>query len=81
MAEAVAGSGSAGNVLPESPCNGTSQTKPGVWGQSNSGPGVFGHSIGLEPAVASGGPVSVSFPPSDGVLGQGLNGVHGKSDA
>lgn len=68
-----------GNALPQSPVSGTSQTSPGVSGQSNAGPGVSGQSIGLIPATVSGGPVGADRPPSDGVLGQGANGVHGIS--
>jgi hypothetical protein len=65
-----------GNALPNNPLNGTSVGSPGVSGQSNSGPGVSGQSIGLIPRSGIAGETQ---PPSDGVLGQGLNGVHGIS--
>jgi hypothetical protein len=72
-----------GNALPSSPKVGTDVSKAGVTGQSNSGPGVVGNSLGLvggyekignEPPIQ--GP---SAPASDGVLGTGKNGVHGQS--
>jgi hypothetical protein len=70
---------SPGNALPQNPVTGTSQTSPGVSGQSNSGPGVSGQSIGLIPATSPGKATGLALPPSDGVLGQGANGVHGIS--
>jgi hypothetical protein len=63
-----------GNALPPSPLTGTNGSAAGVTGQSNSGPGVLGNSLGLlgtnDIALAA---------PSDGVLGTGKNGVHGQS--
>ena len=70
-----------GNALPTNQLTGTDQTGAGVTGQSNIGPGVLGQSLGLDPPVIVGGPVGVVQPGSDGVLGIGLNGVHGQSAA
>jgi hypothetical protein len=58
--------------FPNSPVVGTSPIATGVSGQSNAGVGVWGQSIGEE--WVQGGP-----PPTDGVLGDGRNGVHGRS--
>ncbi len=71
--------GGLGNALSQSPVSGTSQTSAGVSGESNSGPGVSGQSLGLIPATSPGKTTEPSSPPSDGVLGQGANGVHGIS--
>lgn len=57
--------------LPESPAAGTSAAGAGVLGQSNLGPGVHGQSV-FSSGVANSGQ-------SDGVLGDGKNGVHGVS--
>ncbi len=66
-----------GNALPSSPLSGTNVSTPGVTGESNTGPGVSGQSIGLIPPETEIG----TQPASDGVLGQGMNGVHGISTA
>lgn len=69
-----------GNAVKNSPLSGTSETSAGVSGQSNTGPGVSGQSIGLiPPTLGPGTPVGLERPASDGVLGQGANGVHGIS--
>ena len=65
-----------GNALPEKPLLGTSVSNAGVVGQSNTGVGVSGQSIDL----SIGGAVTPQ-PASDGVLGQGKNGVHGLSSS
>jgi hypothetical protein len=70
-----------GNALADSPYDGTSVTSAGISGKSNTGPGVWGQSIGLIPPSREGGPVGIDTPATDGVLGQGLNGVHGISTA
>jgi hypothetical protein len=74
-----------GNELPVSPILGTNVSTAGVTGQSNSGPGVLGQSLGLIPSTETGGPghlpTGVFIPASDGVLGIGLNGVHGQSSS
>ena len=59
-----------GGNLTEKPAVGTSSAGTGVLGQSNTGVGVWGQSIG-NPTVGS--------PGVDGVLGDGRNGVHGRS--
>lgn len=66
-----------GNALPSSPLSGTNVSTPGVTGESNTGPGVSDQSIGLIPPETEIG----TQPASDGVLGQGMNGVHGISTA
>jgi hypothetical protein len=75
---------SGGNSLPANPLTGTDQSTAGVTGQSNTGPGVWGQSMGLvepsPPGVSSAGPPP-SKPGSDGVLGEGTNGVRGVSAA
>ena len=73
-----------GNALPNSPVNGTDQNDAGVTGQSNVGPGVWGQSLGLtsgSPAGATRSTGTASQPASDGVLGEGNNGVRGVSAA
>jgi hypothetical protein len=65
-----------GNLLANNPVTGTSDSAAGVTGQSNTGPGVSGQSLGRSGAGPDGSSILPS-PPSDGVLGQGLNGVHG----
>jgi hypothetical protein len=82
MAEAIGGS--TGNGLPANPLLGTDDSTAGVTGQSNTGPGVWGQSIGLVPPTPPGG-VQRSGPDTqpgtDGVLGEGNNGVRGVSAA
>jgi hypothetical protein len=76
------GHGPTPNGLNESPLLGTSSAKAGVTGESNTGPGVWGQSLGLVPPVLDGGKVSgLVLPGSDGVLGQGMTGVHGIGNA
>jgi hypothetical protein len=70
----------ANNILPDSPLTGTSESTAGVTGKSNRGPGVLGESLGSS-GTGPGGTVVAAFPPSDGVLGNGMNGVRGVSDA
>jgi trimeric autotransporter adhesin len=66
------------NALPANPQFGTDENSAGVTGQSNLGPGVWGQSLGLVPVEATA--VQIPHPnASDGVLGEGKNGVHGKS--
>jgi hypothetical protein len=60
-----------GNGVPENPVVGTSFVGPGVLGQSNTGVGVSGQSLGFAD------PHTPNRPPSDGVRGEGSNGVHG----
>ena len=60
-----------GNALPENPLAGTSVVEAGISGQSNTGVGVSGQSLGLVR------PHFQDQPPSDGVRGEGLRGVHG----
>ena len=72
-------------ALPTVQYLGTDQSGPGVTGQSNTGPGVLGQSLGL----GGGGARTVNGvvvatdpePASDGVLGNGENGVHGQSNS
>jgi len=59
--------------LPEAPLTGTSPAGTGVTGESNMGVGVIGACIG--------GPGADVTPISDGVLGTGKNGVHGRSSS
>jgi hypothetical protein len=66
------------NLLGDSPLSGTAQTAAGVTGESNTGPGVSGKSIGL---AGAGIPTTSWKPASDGVLGEGDTGVHGVSSA
>jgi hypothetical protein len=75
---------SGGNALSTNPLQGTDQSTAGVTGQSNTGPGVRGQSIGLVPASPPGGSLSqppATQPGTDGVLGEGTNGVRGVSAA
>ena len=60
-----------GNGLPENPLKGTSFAGPGFLGMANTGVGVSGQSLGYSH------PNEPVQPPGDGVLGEGLNGVHG----
>ena len=53
MAEAIGGS--TGNALPANPLLGTDNSTARVTGQSNTGPGVWGQSIGLVPPTPPGG--------------------------
>jgi hypothetical protein len=80
---AIGGGDQAGNQLPSSPLTGTNVATAGVTGQSNSGPGVVGNSLSLVGAferLPNGGVLQGnSTPASDGVLGTGMNGVHGQS--
>jgi hypothetical protein len=73
-----------GNGLPANPLTGTNNGTAGVTGQSNTGPGVWGQSIGLvppsPPGTASAGAIGTQ-PGTDGVLGEGTNGVRGISSA
>jgi hypothetical protein len=69
--------GGTGNALPASPLVGTDQESAGMTGQSNTGPGVLGQSLGLAPTVQSDGLKTSGAPGSDGVRGEGWNGVHG----
>ena len=59
-------------LFPNNPLVGTNPGSTGVFGQSNFGAGVWGQSLG-EPTVEG------SPPGVDGVLGDGTNGVHGRS--
>lgn len=61
--------GGPGNALPSNPLTGTDVHGAGLTGESNSGPGVLGQSIGLIPASAPGRPVESPLPASDGVRG------------
>jgi hypothetical protein len=79
MAEAIGG-----NAFPANPITGTDSSTAGVTGQSNTGPGVWGQSIGLVPPTPPGVQRSqppVTQPGTDGVLGEGNNGVRGVSAA
>jgi hypothetical protein len=72
------GPGRGQGPLPNNPLVGTaSNTGTGVLGQSNNGPGVLGQSVGIGGSVGSG--ILRQMPPSDGVRGEGLVGVHGVS--
>jgi len=62
------------NTVPTNPLLGTDETSAGVTGQSNVGPGVLGQSLGSSSPILSDWKL-----PSDGVLGNGYNGVHGVS--
>lgn len=81
MAELLGGN--AGNALSANPLQGTNQSTAGVTGQSNTGPGVWGQSIGLVPASPGSSSLKppATQPASDGVLGEGTNGVRGVSAA
>jgi hypothetical protein len=61
--------------IPQNPVVGTSPTDNGILGRSGTGVGVWGESLG-----AGGRTISIA-PPSDGVFGHGLNGVHGTSES
>src|SRR5215469_10287841 len=61
-------------LYPNSPQHGTSPDATAVSGKSNFGIGVSGESVG-QPGVEG------AQPPSDGVFGQGRNGVHGLSSS
>jgi hypothetical protein len=75
---AMSGGGGGPGVpaVPNSPSVGTSPGGPGVLGQSNTGAGLRGESIG-EGGGGVGGVHQVYQPPGDGVFGQGATGVHG----
>jgi hypothetical protein len=62
--------------LPQNPVVGTSPGGPGVLGESNTGTGVYGQSLGQRT-----GPTPNWLPAGDGVLGEGRTGVHGRSTA
>jgi len=66
---------SGGNILSANPLIGKDPSSAGVTGQSNTGPGVLGQSLG------SAQPNAVSQAATDGVLGEGNNGVRGVSAA
>jgi hypothetical protein len=72
-----------GNALPSNPLFGTNESTAGVTGHSNTGPGVWGQSIGLVPPAPPGVQRSQpdTQPGTDGVLGEGNNGVRGVSGA
>jgi len=72
-----------GNALPSNPLFGTNESTAGVTGHSNTGPGVWGQSIGLVPPAPPGVQRSQpdTQPGTDGVLGEGNNGVRGVSAA
>jgi hypothetical protein len=78
MAEILGGGG---NILATNPVQGTDESSAGVTGQSNVGPGVLGQSLGSNPGVGPGGTTSLARPGTDGVLGEGNNGVRGVSAA
>ncbi len=63
--------------LPENEVHGTSSAGAGVLGESNTGPGVSGRSV----IYGDGNPPKepIEGGNSDGVLGEGSNGVHGVS--
>ena len=74
---------SPGNALPNNPVTGTDENNAGVTGESNTAPGVIGKSFGLIPptpnAPGGTGHIPQNLPASDGVLGIGLNGIHGQT--
>src|SRR5580698_11141615 len=72
------GPSTSGNALPTNQLNGTDGDAAGVTGTSNTAPGVIGTSIGFIPPERP-IPVGIPQPPSDGVLGIGLDGVHGQT--
>jgi hypothetical protein len=65
-------------AVPNSPLLGTSPGGPGVLGQSNTGAGLRGESLGEGGGTLHGIPQPGS-PPGDGVYGRGATGVHGVS--
>src|SRR5260370_32895971 len=78
--EALAGAGPPAPPippLPENEVHGTSSAGAGVLGESNTGPGVSGRSV----IYGDGNPPKepIEGGNSDGVLGEGSNGVHGVS--
>ena len=66
---------------PENPVVGTSGAGNGVTGLSNTGVGVAGSSNAGGVGVSGSSTGYGAQPASDGVLGVGLNGVHGRSSA
>jgi hypothetical protein len=68
------------NILPANPLLGTDESSAGVTGQSNTGPGILGRSLGMGGSGPQ-GLVIASRPGTDGVLGEGVNGVRGVSGA
>ena len=71
---------SEGDALVTSPLVGTDESSAGVTGKSNLGPGVWGRSLGLMPSSAAGTQTpkgAATQPGTDGVLGEGNNGVRG----
>ena len=77
---AVGGGGGGPGVpaVPNNPSTGTSPGGPGVLGQSNTGAGLRGESLGEGGGTVHGIPQPWS-PPGDGVYGRGTPGVHGVS--
>jgi hypothetical protein len=72
---------SGGKILSSKPLLGTDESSAGVTGQSNVGPGVLGQSLGTSACDVPGGATSPNLPATDGVLGEGNNGVRGVSGA
>jgi hypothetical protein len=72
-----------GNAVTAAPVKGTDPTAAGVTGISNAGPGVWGQSLGLVPPLRPGltSEAGANQPATDGVLGEGTNGVRGVSGA
>lgn len=75
---ATGGGGGPIPAVPNSPHVGTSPGGPGVLGQSNTGAGVRGESLGEGGGTIHGIPQPWSAP-GDGVYGRGTPGVHGVS--
>jgi len=67
-------------TLPTKLVLGTDQNSAGVTGQSNFGPGVLGQSTGGYSSLANEA-LDIVSPGTDGVLGEGTNGVRGVSGA
>jgi hypothetical protein len=76
------GASGPGNALSSNPILGTDVEGAGVTGQSNTGPGVLGQSLGYVPPSGPGKPIGEVGPASDGVRGEsdGSFGVHGVTD-
>jgi hypothetical protein len=73
------GKGGGSSPLPENPLTGSSYVGPAVSGTAYGQVGVSGSSVAPPPPISPGGATPVTTNPllSDGVLGEGKNGVHG----